>query len=314
MNARAKRVPQWNPDSLRGLLSPFPAPPPPLLANFLAYYQLADLDHQIGTLNAGENQLVVHQFSPEIPRAECLLVTGYLDHVGLFSDLIKTLLSQGYRVTTFDLPGQGLSSGPRAEVKSFTEYFSALQAVQAQLPDSELPRLALGQSTGGSAWLDWVRQHGDADFDRFMLLNPLVRPRNWRYLAPVHWFLKRLLDRVKRGRGKGTHNDEFNAFLQHQDSLQSKVIPVAWLNAMVAFKNSIQSMQPVSGEKLWVFQGTEEKTVDAPWNIAQIAEKFPGVRVVRIEGARHHLANETPEYRQRVDDALASFVRTDGAP
>ena len=47
---------------------------------------------------------------------------------------------------------------------------------------------------------------------------------------------------------------------------------------------------------------------------AQIAEKFPGVRVVRIEGARHHLANETPEYRQRVDDALASFVRTDGAP
>ena len=118
------------------------------MANFLAYYQLADLDHQIGTLNAGENQLVVHQFSPEIPRAECLLVTGYLDHVGLFSDLIKTLLSQGYRVTTFDLPGQGLSSGPRAEVKSFTEYFSALQAVQLSFPIASYPDWRWGSRLG----------------------------------------------------------------------------------------------------------------------------------------------------------------------
>lgn len=307
-------VPQWDPDLLRGHLAPFPAPAPGLLAPFLAYYDLPKQGHQIGTLDDGDNQLVLQRFSPENPIAECLLVTGYLDHVGLFSDFIRLLLSMGYRVTTFDLPGQGLSSGPRAEVKSFTEYFQALDRVNATLPDDGLPRLALGQSTGGSAWLDWIRRHGDQHFDRFMLLNPLVRPRRWRYLGVLHWFLKNVLRTVSRGRGEGTHNARFNEFLQAGDSLQSPVIPVAWLSAMVEFKNSIERMPAVSGEKLWVFQGTEEKTVDAPWNIARIAEKFPGVRMVRIEGARHHLANETPKYRQRVDQALADFIKTVDAP
>lgn len=312
--SRVKRVPQWDPDVLRGHLAAFPAPAPGLLKPFLRYYDLPLSQHEIGTLGEGDQQLVVQRFSPQNPVAECLLVTGYLDHVGLFSDLIRSLMELGYRVTTFDLPGQGLSSGPRAQVRSFTEYFQALDRVFDTLPQQALPRLALGQSTGGSAWLDWIRRRGDGDFERFIVLNPLVRPRHWRYLGPLHWFLKKLLKQVNRGSGHGTHNDRFNQFLLEGDSLRSPVIPVAWLSAMVSFKRSIETMTPVSGDKLWVFQGTEEKTVDAPWNIARIAEKFPGVRLVRIPGARHHLANETPEYRQRLDQALAQFTRTVDAP
>lgn len=310
----SKRVPQWDPDALRGLLAPFPAPPPAQLGPFLAYYDIPSDHHQMGRFAYTDGELVVHQFSPDTPIAECLFVTGYLDHVGLFSSLIRTLLGLGYRVTTFDLPGQGLSSGPRAQVSSFGQYFRALDQVAELLDDSSLPKLALGQSTGGSALLDWIRRKGDTDFERFILLNPLVRPRNWAFLAPVHWLFKSVLQDVKRGRGLGTHDDRFNEFVQDRDSLLSPVIPVAWLTAMVDFKNSIEAMPPASGEKLWVFQGTEEKTVDAPWNLARIAEKFPGVRLVRIEGARHHLANETPQYRQRVDQALAQFIRTVGEP
>lgn len=309
-----KRVPQWDPDLLRSLLAPFPAPAPAQLGPFLAYYDIPTAAHQMGRFEYTDGELVVHQFSPESPVAECLFVTGYLDHVGLFSSMIRTLVDLGFRVTTFDLPGQGLSSGPRAQVKSFGQYFRALDQVAELLDESDLPKLALGQSTGGSALLDWIRRKGDQDFERFMLLNPLVRPRNWKFLAPIHWLLKPFLQDVKRGRGLGTHDDRFNDFVQDQDSLLSPVIPVAWLTAMVDFKNSIEEMEPVSGDKLWVFQGTEEKTVDAPWNLARIAEKFPGVRMVRIEGARHHLANETPVYRQRVDQALGQFIKTVGEP
>lgn len=285
-----------------------------MLTAFFKYYRFPDVDHEVGTLTDGDSQIVVHRFSPSEPRAECVFVTGYLDHVGLFSDLIGELVKMGYRVTTFDLPGQGLSSGPRARVDSFSEYFSALERVVATLGPSSLPVLALGQSTGGSAWLDWVRRHGDHSFDRFILMNPLIRPRNWWYLGWLHRALKPLLNTVRRGRGAGSHSETFNHFVQHEDSLQSPVIPVAWLTAMVEFKNSILTMPPASGDRLWIFQGTEEKTVDAPWNLARIAEKFPGARVVRVPGARHHLANETPEYRQPVIDALTSFLKRGDAP
>jgi len=314
VNGGTKRVPQWDPDALRGRLGPFPSPPPAVLDTFLAYYGFPDAQHEVGTLIDGDSQVVVHRFTPERPVAECLFVTGYLDHVGLFGNLIQELLDLGYRVTTFDLPGQGLSSGPRAQVESFGEYFSALERVVATLGESELPCLALGQSTGGSAWLDWIRRHGDQGFDRFILMNPLIRPRNWRYLGWLHRALKPMLRTVKRGRGGGTHNERFNRFIQSEDSLQSPVIPVAWLTAMVEFKNSIVAMPPASGERLWIFQGTEEETVDAPWNLARIAEKFPGARMVRVPGARHHLANETEPYRQPVIDALASFIRTVDEP
>lgn len=70
-------------------------------------------------------------------------------------------------------------------------------------------------------------------------------------------------------------------------------------------------MTPVSGQQVVVFQGTDEKTVDAPWNLKQIVKKFPGVRVHWIEGARHHLANEIARLRQPVLNELAQIIKSD---
>ena len=165
-----------------------------------------------------------------------------------------------------DASGQGTGSPPltylakvclqgHARVKSFTEYFSALQAAQAQLPDSELldwrwavdrRKLVTGFANTG------IRLRSIYPFES------LVRPRNWRYLAPVIGF-KTPTGQGEAGRGEGTHNEEFNAFATW-DSLQSKAIPVAWLNAMVAFKNSIQAMSRSMVRNC--ISGLEERTVD----------------------------------------------------
>ncbi|QGG79293.1 alpha/beta fold hydrolase [Litorivicinus lipolyticus] len=293
----------FDPAKLRSALAPFPAPPPAVLADFLQHYQLKPI--AMGVVSAPHHDLVSYRFEAATPKAELLFVIGYLDHVGLFSSLIDQCVAMGYNVTAFDLPGQGLSSGARMCVDDFARYREALQRMVQVLPDADLPRYAMGQSTGGGALLDLLKSQGRAPFQRVLLLNPLVRPYGWSYLRCVHWALKPWLAEIPRARSDGTHDPAFNEFLQHGDGLKSAVIPTAWLTAMVANMHAFLAMKPCDGEGVVVFQGTDERTVDAPWNLKQIVRKFPGVRVHWIDGARHHLANEAPQFRQPVLDELA---------
>ena len=296
----------FDPDKLRAALAPFPGPLPPRLTEFLAHYGLTPA--AMGVVSAPQHELCTYRFATDQARGELLLVIGYLDHVGLFASLIRQCLERGYNVTAFDLPGQGLSSGARMRVDDFARYREALEAVIATLPANGLPRVAMGQSTGGGALLDYHQLHGMGSFQRMLLLNPLVRPYGWAYLRWVHWALKPWLHEIPRARSDGTHDPVFNEFLQHGDSLKSPVIPTAWLTAMVANMHAFLALKPTDGEGIVVFQGTDERTVDAPWNLRQIVRKFPGVRVHWIDGARHHLANELPVYRQPVLDELAKSL------
>ena len=48
-------------------------------------------------------------------RGTVLICHGYFDYVGLYRHLIAHVLELGYAVLAYDLPGHGLSSGPRGD-------------------------------------------------------------------------------------------------------------------------------------------------------------------------------------------------------
>ena len=297
----------FDPDKLRLHLQPYPSHRPGAMAPFFDAYRIQP--DQVGWVASDVERLATYRFSSPLAKAELLLVMGYMDHVGLFRTLIHDCQRLGFNVTVFDLPGQGLSSGKRMEVNDFAQYRHAAQAVAQQLPDNGLPKFALGQSTGAGCLLDWLRTEQAYPFERMVLMNPLIRPHGWSYLQFAHWLLKGILVSIKRSHSDGTNDPEFNQFAAFGDGLRSPIIPTAWLTAMSQFKRAMLNMSPVSGHDVVVFQGTDEKTVDAPWNLKQIVKKFPGVRVHWIEGARHHLANEILEYRQPVLDELAGLIQ-----
>lgn len=92
-------------------------------------------------------------------RAVLVLVHGLGGHGGRFAALADWLRQRGYHVHAPDLPGHGLSPGPRGWVPGWASLREALVACLAHAEQLDpaaalLPRFLLGHSLGGTLVLD----------------------------------------------------------------------------------------------------------------------------------------------------------------
>lgn len=322
-----------NARALRAALPPIqfqqPTAESALLAQYRAHYGLKldspelPVDHRLGTFTAGgpgesEYQLVCQHFAlpPEQQTGTAFLLHGYFDHVGLFTHLIRHCLELGLSVVIFDQPGHGLSSGSPASIDSFTRYVGALDAC-LQLADAQqvkAPWYVLGQSTGGAVLMDALQQQTVPllyNAARFILLAPLLRPRRWPQTRLLFVLLRHFLRGTPRGFADNSHDQEFLEFLQHHDALQSNVIPMDWIQAMVDYQRRFHAA-PIGSECLHIIQGTDDATVDWRYNLDQIVEKFPESRTYMVADARHHLVNESADFRQRIFGLVSEIIRAPG--
>jgi alpha-beta hydrolase superfamily lysophospholipase len=93
-------------------------------------------------------------------------------------------------------------------------------------------------------------------------------------------------------------NPEFHA-LQAIDPLQARVLPVAWVQAMVDWFKRFEHY-PVSSIGPIILQGDQDRTVDARHNLGVFARRYPQGRQLIIAGGRHHLANESADIRNQM--------------
>ncbi len=84
------------------------------------------------------------------PSATVLLVHGFAEHSGRYTELAEYLCSRNLCLAAFDLRGHGQSDGKRAHVDRFEDYLldldSFLESLDDQLPG---PFWLLGHSLGG---------------------------------------------------------------------------------------------------------------------------------------------------------------------
>ena len=59
---------------------------------------------------------------------------------------------------------------------------------------------------------------------------------------------------------------------------------------------------------LHIIQGTDDNTVDWEKNLPLIACKFPASNTHFIEGARHHMVNESSAYRVKIFTKLGELI------
>lgn len=265
------------------------------------------LVHHFGRLHAAGFEIACHYFVPPRACGTCLLLHGYFDHAGVFGHLIAHCLSRGYAVLIWDLPGHGLSSGPRASIHSFEDYVDVLGAVLERYgPALPRPLHAIGQSTGGAVLMGWAFRHraegAQCPLDRMVLLAPLVRPAEWRRAAVLHTLLRPFREAVSRRFAPSSADAEFLEFLQ-RDPLQSRTLPVQWVSAM---RNWVQDFlaAPPSDYAPLVIQGDADETVDWQWNLERIREKFPRAELRVLTGAQHQLVNERAATRAQVFEAI----------
>ncbi len=87
---------------------------------YLTYYGLPDSTfHSFGYICSQGDSIAVHYFKPQKTTATILAVHGYLDHSAILSPLVHWALEHNFAIILPDLPGHGLSSGPRGSAVDF---------------------------------------------------------------------------------------------------------------------------------------------------------------------------------------------------
>ncbi len=300
---------RFPPEFLRLHLRPLAemAAEPPQVAAYRAFYGLEfpGAEARMGLFPAAGYQIVAQAWWPAEPRGTLLLQHGYYDHVGLYRHLISWALQLGFAVLACDLPGHGLSSGPRASIGDFAEYQQVLEGLLAQAATLGLPAPwhLCGQSTGGAILIDYLL-HGSvrAEVAETVLLAPLVRPRAWGWSKLSYQLLRPFVSSIPRRFSANSTDPAFLDFVQ-RDPLQPLILPTAWVGALARWVPRIEAA-PGRPRRPLIVQGQADMTVDWRHNLEVLGAKFAEPELLLLSEARHHLANESETLRRRYLDFL----------
>lgn len=277
----------------------------PELSKYHSFYGFDFLNDDckklVGWVDSSEFRVVLQTFIPRDPIGSVLIMHGYFDHAGIYGHLIRFLIEQGFAVAIHDMPGHGLSSGKRTSITDFSQYQAVLDSVlSACKPLMPEPFHAIGQSTGGAILLDRLSQAVKSpgiDFQRVILLAPLVRPTAWNGVKFLHRIVEPFAEVWKRSFSKNSNNENFVAFLKTEDPLQSKTLSVDWVGALKNWVPDIES-RPPKKMHLTVIQGLADTTVEWKHNVPVIRRLFQDVKIAYLEGCHHHLVNESETKRK----------------
>jgi alpha-beta hydrolase superfamily lysophospholipase len=310
------------------------------VASYLSHYRLNNIDptlvdrHDIwqSTIDTIEDTYSIiqqHWRTSHKAQGTVVVAHGYLDHSGLYGQLIEWGLRQRYNVLCIDLPGHGLSSGTPASIKHFDTYTDVLEHVLLINQQTlQQPLIAVGQSTGcaiiANALLPKKQQVKPYEkqcepsatdphvtsrlFRHAIFLAPLVRSAHWSSLRYLYFLLKPAITSVQRKFVDSSHNPEFNHFLQYHDPLQAKKISLAWLGAMDEWYSTCKKVRAHHNTPLSIIQGTDDMTVDWHYNINALCHIFPNHSVYYVDGAKHHLVNESQDYWKTIEKQLTNII------
>lgn len=312
--------PTFSPEKARAALPQLhwqqPASPSGELLAYARFYginfaeTMADVKHGIGHFRAARHDIATHIWRPRNPAGTVLVCHGYFDHVGLYKHIIGYLLELGYAVVAYDLPGHGLSSGTPVTINTFRSYRSiltrCLREMKNRLPQ---PWYLVAQSTGGAIAMDvLLYSRGKASpFEKVVLLAPLVRPARWWYVRLLHTLVSPFSRYVKRVFSANSGDPEFLDFVEFRDPLQYRRISSRWVGAMRRWVNRFRRAHPVKISPV-IIQGDQDETVDWRHNLKVIEKKFSSPEVHILKGARHHLANESENYRDQIRRVIRNHL------
>lgn len=274
--------------------------------------RFANLHHAFGYFEAAGHDIAVHAWMSEKSRGTVLVCHGYFDHVGLYRHVIEHLLELNYAVLAYDLPGHGLSSGPRAAIEDFQVYRDVLtQCLERKENHFPRPWHVVAQSTGGAVMVDYALNYQFDEkafpFEQVILLAPLVRPAKWRTGAFMHSLVGPFRDYVARSFTENSNDPDFIHFLRNLDPLQSKLLSSRWVGALKKWIPTIEAARKVSISPV-IIQGDLDETVDWRHNLNVLEDKFDRPEIHMLSGARHQLANESEDFRRKINRIIDRYL------
>lgn len=258
------------------------------------------------TLRTGSG-LAVNAFLAGNPRGTAIVAHGYLDDSTAMSGIIRTCLESGWSVLAVDLPGHGLSGGPRADARDLAEYGRAMAEAADYAADytegfaAGRPLVAVAHSAGGLAALEWARLERGAPGSRLagiFLMAPLVRPRAWWLLGPLTGIADIFIDRLPVEANEGLF-------------LNPKYLPLGWTGALRRWLRRTEDF-PVLDLPALVAYGEEENVLDVGYARRFFARVLPGAKWMTVEGGGHFgiaQGDASPVVRAALTEFLGELSR-----
>ena len=279
------------------------------IASYFNFYGIGykNVRHFFGHFTSRSLLLSAHVFIPRAPKGTLFLLHGYLDHSGTFKHLIQAAVDHRFAVAVFDLPGHGLSSGERGAIDDFKAYVQTFKDfIELCAPQLVQPFHIVGHSTGCAIAFEYLQQTPEVEFDKVVFLAPLVHNANWRLSKFGVSLAKLFVDTLPRKFRDNSSDAEFLDFM-HKDPLQGKRLSIKFLSALYAWDDRARQYEAVSNSLLLI-QGKEDEIVDWHYNVGFFKAKIKGVTLELIDGAKHQLANERKDIRDKVFDLIFEYV------
>lgn len=257
---------------------------------------------------ASDSFICVGQFyHAEDPQGTVFILHGYFDHTGTVRNGIEMCLLEHFSVAVMDLPGHGLSSGERGGINDFREYadaFNRFISICARYADT--PYIFLGHSTGCAVGLEFSSSINDTLFKKIIFCAPLVRTALYHLSRLGDTVLHPLVTTLPRWFRNASHDRDFLTRFR-SDPLQPASFPVRWAKAYYCWFDRVGGY-PVDNLPILVIQGDCDRVVDWKYNLPWFKKRIKNVPLIVIEGARHQLMNESPEYLTVFSDTLKGIL------
>ncbi|MGD6779515.1 MULTISPECIES: alpha/beta hydrolase [Bacillaceae] len=263
---------------------------------YLSFYGLErwGFIHNSEIITCHQHDIFIQTFLPEKNKGLVTIVHGYLDHSGALTNIIHTLVSDGYGVITFDLPGHGHSKGDRGDINDFSEYVQVLHAVHSHITQKGITHKRwsiMGHSTGAAIILTYMNEY-TCTFEKVILVAPLIQPYLWSFSKFGVKLIGEKKFHLNRTFRKNSSDQEYLALVK-KDPLQFTKLPIRWLQSLERWNNSLSEQLSGSEKALFIIQGNKDTTVNWRYNLKFIFNKYPNSTCVLIDGGNHQLFNET---------------------
>lgn len=268
-----------------------------------------EISHSYENRKIGKYLIAIHKFTHRNPIGTVVLTHGYYDHTGILINIIRFLTQNNYTVITYDQPGHGFSTGPRASIDNFREYSFTLTQITNSIKDDISPHYLIGHSTGGSAIIDGLLNNKLEEYSKIILVAPLVRSNYWFLSKFGNSILDNFTKKIPRKFRKNSSDNEYLNFVKHIDELQYKELPLKWFNSLSKWNDEIEN-KPSKDIDLLIIQGDRDSTVDWNYNLNFLKKKFPRSSVVIIEDGEHQLYNEKTRLRDLTFYEIANYIST----
>ncbi|MFP5386754.1 MAG: alpha/beta hydrolase [Bacteriovoracia bacterium] len=237
-----------------------------------------------------------------------VLVHGYLDNCAYPKPLQRWFLTQGHDVLCLELPGHGESTGGRADISAMEEYYQIFQLIFPQVFALHYRSFSFfAHSTGNVGMIELLLRNEEHKFENIIMATPLIRSYLWKLSRFGHRVFGKILRRVPK-RPASLDDPEYKR-LAKLDPKPFKSVPLNWYKQLIKWNEILSEDSRSSQENVSVIFGSEDKTIDFPFNKRFMEQRFPNAEINVIRGSGHTLHYQKEEYRNEFFKILKNILK-----